>query len=100
MDDCDYTGVGTGTNPAVVGDSQLNEETNRSAVSKRLQQSETFQIRTLHANAALPTTLTELGLFLNNTSGDANSGEAFVRVVESFTKGSSDLLSVFEITLS
>ena len=98
-DDCDYVAVGTGETEPTVGDSTLETETHRSTVSQRIVLGNKFQIRTLHRNSNMPDTLEELGIFMNDTSGDMDSGELLVRATEEFTKGGADLLSVFEITL-
>jgi hypothetical protein len=98
-EDASHAAVGTGSATPLPGDSQLQEETDRSSVSNILQQGTTFQIKTHHPNASLPTTTEELGLFMNG-SGSPNTGDMLVRVLERFTKESADLVSVFEITLS
>jgi sugar (pentulose or hexulose) kinase len=99
MDDCSHTGTGTGQAAALGTDTQLTEETHRTAVTQRLQQGETFQIRTLMTNSNMPTILYELGLFMNG-SGSPNTGDMLLRVLETFTKESADLLVVFEVTIS
>ena len=98
MNDCDYTAVGVGQTTPTVGDMVLENEVYRSEVSQRISAGNRCQVRTLHRNDALPTTLYELGVFMNDESGDSDSGELLIRALEKFTKGNSDLLSVFEFT--
>lgn len=99
MDDCSHLAVGTGTNTPVIGDTQLQEETNRVAIAQRLQSGATFQLRATFSNANLPVTMEEAGTFMNG-SGSPNSGEILTRALEQFSKGAADLLLVMEITLS
>ena len=99
LDDISHCAVGTTGNLAVIGDTQLNEETRRDAIDKSLRQGAVLQARTLFSNGDLPTTLKEIGLFMNGAAG-ANTGSLLSRVVESFTKASADLLVVWEITIS
>ncbi len=96
--DMTHIAVGTGTNAAEVGDAQLQEETNRVAISQTLRSDNTWQARALFVNSNLPITLTEIAIFMNG-SGSPNAGEMLIRVIESFTKGSADLLVVFEGTI-
>jgi len=99
MNDCSHLAVGTGSNPAVVGDVQLQEETVRIAIAQFLQSGVAFQLRATFSNSALPTTMEEAGTFMNGSSSP-NSGEAFTRALEQFSKGSSDLLLVMDFTLA
>lgn len=97
--DATHLAVGTGTNEPVDIDIVLQEETNRVAVAETLQQSLSGQIRATFANSDLPTTMEEAGVFLNG-SGSPNTGDMLARVLEQFTKGSADLLLVFDITVA
>lgn len=99
MADANYIAVGTGGDEPSVSDSQLASETNRVAVAQTFRQGAIFQVRALFNNANLPTTVKEIGLFLNG-SGSPNTGDMLVRVLETFAKGASDWLIVVEITLS
>ena len=99
LDDIGHCAVGTGTDTVTSDETQLREETRRDAIDKSLRQGAVIQARTLFANGDLPTTLYEIGLFLNSTA-DANNGEMIARVLEEFSKGSADLLVVWELTLS
>ena len=99
MDDITHLAVGTNANTPVVGDTQLIQETNRAAITQSFRQSTVFQVRVLFANANLPATTEEIGAFLNG-SGSPNTGPILVRVLDQFTKGSADLLAVFEITVT
>lgn len=99
LDDCTHLAVGTGTTPPQAGDSQLGEETNRVAIGQKLRTGATIQLRATFANANMPTTFEEVGLFMNGSSSP-NSGDILVRALENFTKASADLLLVFEITLT
>ena len=96
--DATHIAVGTGTNPPVAGDTQLQEETNRQALTSSFRVSNIFQVRSLFTNSNLPSTLEEIGLFLNGT-GSPNSGDLLVHTLETFVKGSADLLVVMEITI-
>jgi len=97
--DADFSAVGVATAAPALGDTQLQSESNRSAVSQRLSQGANIQVRTLHGNGDLPATLTELGLFLDGTSSP-NNGEMLTRVLETFTKDTNDLLVVWSITIA
>ena len=97
--DADYDAVGVDDATPLESDTKLNNESNRSAVSQRLQTGATVQVRALHSNGDLPTTLKEIGLFMNATSSPDN-GSMVARVLESFTKSTSDLLVVWEITVA
>lgn len=99
LDDVTHIAVGTGSTSPVLTDSQLEEETNRQAVTTTLRSGGVIEIHALFANANLPTTTKEMGLFLNG-SGSSNTGDMLLRVAETFVKGSSDLLAVFTVTLS
>ena len=99
VDDGTHLAVGTGTGTAVVGNTQLGEETHRVAVAQGINQGDTVQFRAVFSNSNLPTTVEEVGLFLNGT-GSPNAGDMLVRALEQFTKGSADLLLVFEIKFS
>ncbi len=99
MDDCTHLAVGTGTNTPVVGDTQLQEETNRIAVAQRLQSGAQFQLRATLANNNLPTTMEEASAHMNG-SGSPNAGDILIRTLEQFAKGTSDLLLVIDITLT
>jgi hypothetical protein len=97
--DADYNAVGVNTDVSVTSNTSLGEETNRTAVATRLQQGATIQVRTLHGNGDMPTVVREIGLFLDASSSPGN-GDMLIRVDETFTKSSDDLLVVWEITVS
>ena len=97
--DADFSAVGTGTDAPVVGDTQLLAESNRSSVALRLSQGNNIQVRTLHGNSDLPTTVEELGLYLD-ASSSPNNGDMLTRVLETFEKSTNDLLVVWSITIA
>lgn len=99
LDDLDYCGVGTGTNAPAAGDSQLQTETNRQLITKGFRNGNVANGRFLFENSNLPSTLQEIGAFLNATAS-ANNGEMAMRTLETFVKGSADLLVVTEFTVS
>ena len=98
-DDVSHIGVGTGAVAPVGGDTSLGEETFRNDVGSRLKEGNKFQLRLVIANANLPTTMKEVGAFMNASAG-ANSGDILVRATETFSKGASDLLVVITFTVA
>lgn len=99
MADCSHLAVGTSEIAATAGDAQLGTETNRMAAANKYQTGNRFQIRGLFTNSNMPTTVEELGLFMNASSGP-NSGEMLVKILDEFAKDSDDLLVVFDVTVS
>lgn len=90
--------VGTSTTTPVAGDTGLNAATNRIATTLRTRTANVFQNRVFFANADLPTTVEEVGFFMNGT-GSLSSGQMVLHALASFTKGSQDLLLIFEATV-
>tara|TARA_R110000824_G_scaffold11293_5_gene49347 strand:- start:4948 stop:5301 length:354 start_codon:yes stop_codon:yes gene_type:complete len=98
MNDCSHLGVGTSEIAAIAGDAQLGVETNRMAATNKFQTGTRFQIRGLFTNSNMPATIEELALFMNASSGP-NSGEMLIKISDEFTKGSDDLLVIFDVTI-
>ena len=92
-----YLAVGSGTTTPLISDTELVTEVTRVAVTATVKQGNQLQLRGLFTNADLPSTVEEIGLFLN-ASAVIDSGELLVRALESLDKGTADLLLVFEIT--
>jgi hypothetical protein len=95
VDDISHAAVGTSSTAPAVSDTQLGTETDRVATTKRIKQGATFQARINFSNANLPTTVGEVGWFMNG-SGTANSGELLVRATLTFAKGTQDLLVIIQ----
>ena len=98
MDDISHTAVGTDTTSEATNDSQLGAETNRLAPTSSRRQGNQLIVRTFFSNSNLPTTVEEVGWFMNG-SGTPDSGELLVRALSSFTKGSQDLNLVLQLTV-
>ena len=92
-----YLAVGSGTTTPLISDTELVTEVTRVAVTATVKQGNQLQLRGLFTNADLPSTVEEIGLFLD-ASATVDSGELLVRALESLDKGTADLLLVFEIT--
>ena len=92
--------VAVGTNIVAESDNDvaLGTETNRLAPTATKQISNQIIIRAFFANASLPPTVEELGLFMNG-SGLTDSGELLLRALSSFTKGRQDLNVVIQLTV-
>lgn len=99
LNDTTHLAVGTGTATPASTDTQLATETFRQAPTKTLRQGKEFQARSLFANADLPATAQEYGLFLNGT-GVANSGSILFRGTQAFTKGTKDLYLIIKMTVN
>lgn len=95
-DDLNFLAVGTTETSLNNGQTQLVEETHREEVTQTLKQGSIFQVRALFANADLPSSVTEMGAFLNGNAS-ANTGSMLIRAIETFTKGDSDLLLTVEV---
>ena len=93
-----HVAVGSNTVAETVNDVALGTETNRLAPTATKQVSNQIIVRAFFANANLPTTVEELGLFMNG-SGRADSGELLMRALSSFTKGRQDLNVVIQLTV-
>jgi len=99
LNDISHAAVGSGTTAEATSQTQLATETNRLAPTSTHRQSNQLVVRTFFSNANLPTTVEELGWFMNG-SGTANSGEMLARALNSFTKGSQDLNIVLQLTIN
>jgi len=97
-DDLSHAAVGTDPSTILENDPNLGTETDRLAPTSSKRQENQIIIRTFFANANLPTTVEELGWFMNG-SGSADSGEFLVRALSGFTKGSQDLNIVLQLTV-
>ena len=95
--DTPYAAVGTGTTAPAAGDTTLEAETDRVAVTTQVQTGAQAEWRTFFPNADLPTTVEEVGLFLNS-SATPDAATLLVRALSSFTKGSQDLYLAFKVT--
>ena len=98
LDDISHAAVGSGTTAEATSDTTLATETDRLAPTSTHRQANQIVVRTFFSNANLPTTVEELGWFMNG-SGSANSGEMLTRALNSFTKGSQDLNIVLQLTV-
>jgi len=98
LNDVSHAAVGSGTGAEATTDTKLTTETNRLAPTSTNRQANQIIIRTFFANADLPTTVEELGWFMNG-SGSADSGELLVRALSTFVKGSQDLNMVLQLTV-
>lgn len=99
MADISHTAVGTGTNAAVITDSQLQTETNRLATLKTIRDANILQHRVFFLNSQMPAPdVKEAGWFMNGTIA-ADSGEILARSQFTFTKGTQDLLLIIEMSI-
>ena len=98
LNDISHIAVGSSDVAEEVSDTALGAETNRLAPAATKQISNQIVIRAFFANANLPPTVEELGLFMNG-SGRADSGELLMRALSSFTKGRQDLNVVIQLTV-
>lgn len=98
-DDASHIAVGTGTTDPASGDTTLETETNRAVVSNATRMGAVAEARAFFTNSNLPSTVEEIGLFLNGSS-TPDSGSLGVRRLNEFVKASSDLLVLVQVTVS
>jgi len=98
LDNISHTVVGSGTTAEATNDTTLDTETNRLAPTSTRKVANQILVRTFFSNTNLPTTVEEVGWFMNG-SGSVDSGELLVRALSSFTKGSQDLNIVLQLTI-
>ena len=91
-----HIAVGTDDTPVGGDDTQLGAEVFRAPPSASFLIGSKFQLRSFFPNANLPSTLEEVGWFIEG-SGTANSGELLNRELVEFTKNNSDLQVILEI---
>ncbi len=96
--DTPYVGIGTGTATPAASDTQLGTETARAAAASAVAAGVQADIRGFFPNSVAPTTIEEVGLFLN-ASGTANSGDMLVRGTVTFAKGSADVLVSIKVSI-
>jgi hypothetical protein len=96
--DINRIGVGTGTNTPASSDTQLQTETHRNTKGTNFTIGSKVQIRANFTNAELPSTMREVGWFMNG-SDTANSGSLLSRALVTFVKGSNDLIVILEVEL-
>ena len=95
-----YTALGTGVTAPANGDTQLQTETYRKAVSSTTNSNNIAYATAFYTAAECSGTFTEAGIFMNGT-GSANSGTLFSRVAISITKTTSQSLTIdYTITIS
>ena len=95
MDDISHGAVGTGVNAPVLTDTKLVTETNRIATTKTIRDANILQHRSFFLNSQLPTTVEEVGWFMNG-SATVDSGDMLCRSTFKFVKASQDMLLIFE----
>ena len=99
LDDISHTAVGTGTTAEMTNDTTLDTETDRLAPTSQRRQGNQLIVRTFFSNANLPTTVEEVGWFMNG-SGSVDSGELITRALTTFVKGSQDLNVVLQMKVN
>ena len=95
---CTHMAVGTGETAEAVSDIQLDVETARKPITKKLTFGKKLQERTLFTNSELPDNTKEFGLFIS-ADDNPNTGILLTRSETDFNKGNNDLLVVTEIEL-
>jgi hypothetical protein len=98
-DDITHIAVGSNATAHIVGNTTLGTETNRLAPTNRLYNNNESQIRSFFPNDNLPTTVEEIGAFMNGT-GSADSGSALVLHNLTFSKGTQDLYLVAKLQVN
>lgn len=96
--DITHVAVGDDNTVHVITNTTLGNETNRLAPTNRLYAGFEGQIRTFFPIASLPTTVEEIGAFLNGT-GAADSGSPLVLANLTFTKGTQDLFLIVKVNI-
>ncbi len=91
-----YTALGTGTNTPVVGDTQLQTETYRKALSSGTYASNVSYIETFFTASEVSGTFQEYGNFIDG-SGSANSGQLFNHFLQTVVKAVTETLNVQSI---
>jgi len=99
LNDISHCAVGTSNTAEATNDAKLGTETDRLAPTSTSRTENQIIVRTFFSNANLPTTVEELGWFMNG-SGSVDSGEILIRALSSFTKGSQDLNVVLQLTVN
>lgn len=97
--DINYAEVGDSDTEPNVADTGLNGYTNRKATTTRVNTSKTFQNRVFFPNADLPTTVEEVGFYMNGAAGES-TGSLILHALVEFTKGTNDLYLIFEATMA
>ena len=94
-----HSAVGSGTNAAANGDTQLQNETFRKAIASASSSNEVAYFTAFYTAAEAVGTINEIGVFMNGT-GTANSGTLFSRATLSVTKSAVETLTIdYTITL-
>ena len=96
--DVTHIAVGTSTTAPTSVSTTLVAESDRLAPSNRIYTANETQIRSFFPNANLPTTVEEVGAFMNGT-GTPDSGEPVLLHNLTFTKGTQDLYLVIKLTV-
>lgn len=99
LDDIGHAAVGTDNTTPLAADVKLGTETNRAIPSQQSRQGSRIHHRTLFVNSNLPATTEELGWFMNGTIA-ADSGEMLAHALQTFVKGTKDLVIILEVTLA
>ena len=95
-----YTALGTGANAPANGDTQLQTETYRKAISSATSANNIAYATAFYTAIETSGTFTEAGVFMNGSAG-ANTGTLFSRVAVSITKTTSTTLTIdYTITIS
>lgn len=88
-----HTALGTNNTAPVVGDTQLNTETYRKALSSGAYANNIAYIETFYTASEVSGTFQEYGNFIDG-SGSANSGQLFNRFLQTVTKSVTETLNV------
>lgn len=95
-----HSAVGSGTNTASNGDTQLQTETFRKAIASASSSNEVGYFTAFYTASEAVGTIKEAGLFINGTS-TANTGTLFSRVNVDITKSAVETLTIdYSITLN
>lgn len=88
-----HLAIGTGTNPAAAGDSKLQAEAFRKAVSAKTRQGNMVMLRTFLLNNEANGNWQEFGIFASGTDL-TDSGTLFNRLVTPISKTSNTVLTI------
>jgi len=99
-----YTSLGTGTNAPANGDTQLQTETYRKAISSETNSNNIAYATAFYTASEYPPSgsvnIKEAGIFMNAT-GTANSGTLFSRIAVNITKDTVTTLTIdYTVTLT
>ncbi len=96
--DTPYVGIGTGTGTPASSDTELDTETARTPATSTSVGGNQVDVRGYFPNAQTPTTIQEMGLFLN-ASATADSGSMLVRATQALSPGSADVLITIKVSI-